>query len=98
MHLAAQGLTAKGWSLRWDNSRRRAGCCRYRYRVISLSTPLMSAWTIEQARQTILHEIAHALTPGDHHGPAWARKCRELGIEPNRSCATPHEARAPLTS
>ena len=34
-------------------------------------------WT---ARQTILHEIAHALTPDDNdHGSQWQDKAREVG-------------------
>ncbi|SRR6266851_7383320 len=32
------------------------------------------------ARQTILHEIAHALTPSDHgHGPEWQNTALEIG-------------------
>jgi len=31
-------------------------------------------------RQTILHEIAHALTPGDHdHGREWLNKASDIG-------------------
>src|SRR4051812_12271673 len=34
---------------------------------------------------TLLHEIAHALVgPGHGHGPAWRRKCREVGARPVR--------------
>jgi predicted SprT family Zn-dependent metalloprotease len=30
-------------------------------------------------RDTILHEIAHALTPGQKHNKVWKRKAREIG-------------------
>ena len=35
-------------------------------------------------RDTILHEVAHALTPGDNHGPLWRRVCRQIGARPER--------------
>jgi hypothetical protein len=37
-----------------------------------------------QVTDTILHEIAHALTLGDGHGYAWKRKCIEIGAKPER--------------
>jgi hypothetical protein len=36
-----------------------------------------------QVTDTILHEIAHALTR-DGHGYAWKRKCIEIGAKPER--------------
>jgi hypothetical protein len=30
-------------------------------------------------RQTMLHEIAHALTPGSGHGADWLKKAEEIG-------------------
>lgn len=34
---------------------------------------------------TILHEIAHALTPGDGHGAKWRAMCRKIGANPERT-------------
>lgn len=37
-----------------------------------------------EIRDTLLHEIAHALAgPYAKHGPAWKRKCVEIGAKPN---------------
>lgn len=70
----------KGWTVRFDNARRRAGQCNYRDRVISLSRPLMALRSDEDTLQTITHEIAHAIVgPGHGHNQVWARKHRELG-------------------
>lgn len=73
------------WTLVFDRAVTRAGQCRYRAREISLSAPLMSQWTREQCTNTILHEIAHALTPEDGgHGAEWRAMCRRMGIQPER--------------
>ena len=39
---------------------------------------------IDEVRDTILHEIAHALCPKDGHGPRWRATCRRLGAKPVR--------------
>lgn len=39
---------------------------------------------------TLLHEIAHALTPGDGHGKLWQAKAMELGARPTTH-KTPEE-------
>lgn len=72
------------WRFEFDRSTRRFGVCKYAERKIGLSQKLVRANTIERARETILHEIAHALTPGAHHGPAWVRQARALGIKGER--------------
>lgn len=80
--MQAHGL--ENWTLAFDRARHRAGICRRKQREISLSAPLMSVWTEEQARDTILHEIAHALTKGGH-GTEWQRMCVRIGADPTRT-------------
>ncbi|WNM69019.1 SprT-like protease [Mycobacterium Phage TribleTrouble] len=76
--IAEHGLT--GWSVTFDNARRRAGVCRYRERVIGLSKPLMAQRSYADTWQTITHEIAHALVGHSHgHDAVWAAKHRSLG-------------------
>lgn len=68
------------WTLRFDTAKRRAGLCRYDSRTISLSRPLTALYTHEHVRETVLHEIAHALAGAKAaHGPAWRRVAREIG-------------------
>lgn len=97
MALAEHGLRDEGWSFRWDRAVSRAGCCNYRSRTISLSLPI---FTIEQNREealdTILHEVAHALAGrAAGHGPRWREVAVAVGARPERchSLATPE---APL--
>jgi predicted SprT family Zn-dependent metalloprotease len=75
-----------GWTLRFDRARDRAGICRRGKREISLSGPLMSLWTEDQIRDTVLHEIAHALAPAKAgHGRAWQLICLQIGANPSRN-------------
>ena len=82
--LKEHGLYQKGWSFQWDNAKSRFGVCKYRSQVIGLSKPLTLANDETQVRDTILHEIAHALTPGAGHGPEWKRMCIKIGAKPER--------------
>lgn len=86
------GLT--GWHFRFDHARRRFGSCQPTEKLITLSRPLTLLNTIDQVRDTILHEIAHALVPGDHHGSKWKAMCRKIGAKPER-CFTPKQVAMP---
>ena len=72
------------WRFEFDGARRRFGSCRLGRKVITLSRTLTFLNGEEQVRDTILHEISHALTPGDGHGLRWKAKCREIGARPVR--------------
>ena len=73
------------WTLRFDSAKRRAGLCRYDTRVISLSRPLTALYSAEEVRETVLHEIAHAIAgPSAGHGPRWRRVAVEIGASGSR--------------
>lgn len=74
------------WRFRFDHAKRRLGSCHYGQRTITLSRPLVLLNDEAVVRDTILHEIAHALTPGAGHGPAWRRMALSVGAAPHR-CA-----------
>jgi predicted SprT family Zn-dependent metalloprotease len=90
--MARHALT--GWRFEFDHARRRFGSCRYGQKRITLSRPLTLLNAEDQVRDTLLHEIAHALAPGDGHGAVWRRKCREVGAKPQR-CYTDSAVRSP---
>ena len=83
-----------GWRFTFDHARRRFGCCKYARRTISLSRPLTLLNSEAEVRDTILHEIAHALTPGAGHGAKWKAMCAEVGARPTR-CYRESEIVAP---
>lgn len=76
------GLTT--WVFEFDRARTRLGQCRYGSRTITLSAPLVIRNSESVVRNTILHEIAHALVPGDHHGDRWRAKALEIGCTGER--------------
>lgn len=77
------GLT--GWRVEFDRAKTRAGQCRYRDRVISLSAPLMRLQGEAEVRETVLHEVAHALAGSSAgHGPAWQTIAMRIGASGNR--------------
>lgn len=64
------------------------GRCNYTKRLIELSASFIENNGVEQVLDTILHEIAHALTPGDGHGEVWKAMCRKLGCRPEAYAST----------
>jgi predicted SprT family Zn-dependent metalloprotease len=74
------------WKLVLDSPRisKRAGQCRYRAQEIGITEPYALKASPADLEQTIIHEIAHALTPGAHHGKIWKAKMVELGADPKR--------------
>ena len=74
------GLTSKGWVFQFDMARRRFGACHYTSRKITLSQHITEMNDEAEVRNTILHEIAHALAGhAAAHGPHWQRVCLEIG-------------------
>ena len=73
------GLAQMGWTFGWDRARRRLGACHHDKRLISLLVPLTIHDTDDaRVRNTILHEIAHALVGAEHgHDYVWRCKARE---------------------
>lgn len=70
-----------GWTFSWNRRKRAFGLCNYTTHEIQLSVILTAGETQEATRQTILHEIAHALAgPHAKHGPQWKAVARRLGV------------------
>lgn len=67
------------WDVEVSNHKKTYGMCLYGAKTILISKYLIAADNESEIMDTIYHEVAHALTPGDGHGPAWKRKCIELG-------------------
>lgn len=76
------GLIADGWHLRFTDTRSSCGECSYGNKELRFSVSHIEANTEDVVRNTILHEIAHALTPGAGHGPVWKAMMRKLGGKP----------------
>jgi predicted SprT family Zn-dependent metalloprotease len=69
------------------NKRKRAlGVCDYRKKQIQLSLIHMKIQPLDIMKNTVIHEVAHALTEGHHHDRVWKRKFIELGGDGQRLC------------
>ena len=71
------------WTFAFLEAERRLGDCHYQERVIRVGrTHALDAGEAE-IRDTILHEIAHALAgPEAKHGPLWKATARRIGATP----------------
>ena len=73
------------WRLVLDHARRRAGQCDYRNKTISLSRHYVRHATQDHIKDTLLHEIAHALVGPNHgHDAVWRQKARQIGCTATR--------------
>lgn len=79
------------WDIRIGSARNMAGMCNYSRKQITMSLFLANARSRENTVDTILHEIAHALTPKDGgHGKEWKAMASAIGADPSR-CFDPSE-------
>jgi predicted SprT family Zn-dependent metalloprotease len=73
------------WGLTFDNAKTRAGVCRQATRQIGLSRPLTQLHSDDEVKDTILHEIAHALVGAGHnHDAVWRAKALQIGCSAKR--------------
>ena len=76
--MAEHGLT--GWTLAFGEARKRLGDCHFRHHMIRISRTHALEGSEEQIRDTVLHEIAHAIAGHEAgHGPLWKATARRIG-------------------
>ena len=81
----------QGWNFRFDESSRFLGKCNFRDQIIQLSRDHVLDGRDEDIKDTILHEIAHAIAgPIARHGPAWKMVAIRIGAKPY-ACFKPEE-------
>ena len=77
--------TLDEWKFEFDYAVNRFGCCKISKKLITLSKALVELNDESQVRDTILHEIAHALVGKGHgHDFAWKAKAQQIGCAPSR--------------
>ena len=81
------------WKFIWNNrtTTKTFGICKYRLKEIHLNKKFALVEKTQEVIDTIIHEIAHALTKGDGHGERWRAKCRELGCKDEQFANTDKE-------
>jgi hypothetical protein len=79
------GLIENGWFFSFDRAKKRLGACHHDRKMITMSRHLTVGQTYEQIKNTVLHEIAHALVGPKHgHDAVWKTKAIEIGCDGER--------------
>ena len=90
LHMEEHGLFDKLWHFDFESCKRSLGRCHYHIKKITLSKWYAELNEEDDVEDTILHEIAHALSfirygrKGKGHGTLWKLVCREIGASPER--------------
>jgi predicted SprT family Zn-dependent metalloprotease len=80
-----------GWTFEFDRAVRRLGACHPGSQKITLSRPFVLSGTSRGViRNTVLHEIAHALAgPGNGHNATWRAIAIRIGCDGKRCHSEP---------
>lgn len=82
-YMMLHGLTDLDWRFGFNDHKRTLGMCYYKKKRIEVSQELVRSGNVEQIRETILHEIAHALVgPHKAHGQEWRAMAIKVGAKP----------------
>lgn len=81
------GLTDWHVKLTTDPNQPFLGLCVYKDKSIILNAHHIDIHPHAECVNTILHEVAHALTPGEGHSEVWAEKAREIGCDNSLPCS-----------
>jgi predicted SprT family Zn-dependent metalloprotease len=74
----------QSYKLQFTDAVREFGRLSYRNRTLSLSLPLVKLNNELEVLDTILHEIAHALTTSHGHDKIWQKTARDIGCNGQR--------------
>jgi len=100
--LGQYDLREKGWTVTILPSKLRnmknstIGHCDYRRKEIVVSLEWLLNNDLEEMKQTVLHEIAHALLmnkPHRHNSQIFKEKCMEVGLQPHKKVTRPFARR-----
>jgi predicted SprT family Zn-dependent metalloprotease len=79
------GLSQQSWRVAYDRGRRRAGKCVHRSKTLSFSRHLIARGSPADMRNTVLHEISHALAGPTHgHDRTWRTIALQIGCDGKR--------------
>ena len=71
------------WSFKLNGSKRQLGVCKGSIKQIELSSHYVHQNAEAHVKDTILHEIAHALVGVEHgHSEVWKKMCLRVGCLP----------------
>ncbi|MGA8763053.1 MAG: SprT-like domain-containing protein, partial [Candidatus Sulfotelmatobacter sp.] len=85
----------KDWGIRLSPNNSFVGLCDRKGKNIYLNLHHVDTHPDSEIKDTILHEIAHCLTPNDHeHGSEWQAMAIKVGTHPSKVCRLGFNAEA----
>jgi predicted SprT family Zn-dependent metalloprotease len=73
-------LDTDKWSFAFDSAKKRLGECKWETNEISLSRYFVDLHSLDEIRQVLLHEVAHALSgPNAGHNKKWKDTATRIG-------------------
>ena len=86
LHMEDKGVDKAGFTFKFENCKSTLGRCHYTTKIIALSKWYVEKNSEEDIEDTILHEIARALSwiheGVTGHGRVWKQWCRKIGAIP----------------
>jgi hypothetical protein len=61
----------EGWKLDFNNRKSSYGLCHYGKKTVFISEFLTKTQTYDEVMNTVIHEVAHVLAPGQKHNRVW---------------------------
>lgn len=79
------GYDLSDWEIEFSKQMTRtAGYCNYSSQLFKFSTLFVFSQPEEEIQKVILHEMAHAATPGHKHDKIWTQMCISFGGDGQR--------------
>jgi predicted SprT family Zn-dependent metalloprotease len=76
----SEHLDTDKWSFAFDSAKKRLGACKWETNEISLSRYFVDLHSLDEIRQVLLHEIAHALSGSTAgHSKKWKDNATRIG-------------------
>ncbi len=71
------------WEIKKDHAKTRLGQCNHTKKIVSISSYFMrgKSCNYNKVKNTLLHEIAHCLTPGQKHNLIWKKTAIKIGCD-----------------
>ena len=83
--MTQHGLIQKGWKFEWNKRKNNFGLCNEKKKAISLSLMTIPFVNVEKIKDTVLHEIAHALVGvSNQHNNVWRNCAIKIGSKGER--------------
>lgn len=69
------------WKIAFSRTHGAIAVCKEKIKTIKFDSYYVENGNWEELKDVLLHEIAHALTPGHRHDDTWKQMARKIGMK-----------------